>query len=97
MAIKYLFFLVYNESSDSVSNVKTTENYIRENKEKFNLKDIEQHKRYFIDIKNLPEDEGIKKNWSTFEQDLEVSPEMALNCLGLAMHQVLNYKLLITY
>ena len=38
--ITRFFFLVYNESSDSVSNTKTIENYIRENKEKFNLKDI---------------------------------------------------------
>lgn len=54
---------------------------------------IQETKKFMINLKWLYEDENFKSEWKDFESDLRDNPSHSINCLGMAMHQVVRIKI----
>ncbi|KAG8226903.1 hypothetical protein J437_LFUL007817 [Ladona fulva] len=83
----------YKENSPTVEKVKNMESFIKRNKVFYSLTEIEERRSYSLDLKRLLAEEELIVQWPTFKDDLSENPEHTLNCLGLAMHQVIAQSL----
>ncbi|PSN44603.1 DNA helicase MCM8 [Blattella germanica] len=78
----------YKEGSLTIMKIKTMEDFIIKNKVLYSHTTIEERKAFSVDLKIIKSDDSFLKEWTTFDNDLSENPEHTLNCLGLAMHQV---------
>lgn len=79
------------EGSPTVNKTTAAENFIKRHKQLFMVSDIEERRSCIMDYKILTADEGFIQEWPSFQQDLCDVPEVSINCLGLAVHQVSIY------
>ncbi|KAJ9579973.1 hypothetical protein L9F63_004356 [Diploptera punctata] len=78
----------YKEESPTVTKVKIMENFILQNSILYSHTTIEERRAFSVDLKLIKSDAEFMKEWPTFEEDLSENPEHTINCLGLAMHQI---------
>ncbi|XP_021920496.1 DNA helicase MCM8 isoform X1 [Zootermopsis nevadensis] len=78
----------YKEGSTTVNKVQAMEKFINRNSSVYSYSVVEERRSFSIDLKNLKSDNDFTSEWATFEEDLSECPEQTINCLGLAMHQV---------
>lgn len=78
----------YKEDSPTVSKVKAMEELINKNSSLYSYSVVEERRSFSVDLKHLRSDSDFTSAWTTFEEDLHEVPEQTINCLGLAMHQV---------
>lgn len=80
--------LGFMEGSPIVNKTRAAENFIRRHRQLFIISDIEERRACTMDYKILIGDEEFVQEWSSFQQDLCDDPQVSINCLGLAIHQV---------
>jgi DNA helicase MCM8 len=78
----------YKEGSATVNKVRAMEKFINKNSSLYSYSVVEERRCFSVDLKSLSSDSDFISAWSTFEKDLHEVPEQTINCLGLAMHQV---------
>lgn len=79
----------YKTSPDIVRKVKATEEFIITHGDLFNEEAIEESGACLFDLKVFLSDEEFLYKWPTFSDDLYHEPAQTLNCLGLAIHQIM--------
>ncbi|XP_026476477.1 DNA helicase MCM8-like, partial [Ctenocephalides felis] len=80
---------VYTAGSQTVKNIKATESHITRRAVLYNLQRCRKLLWYPIHMRALLGDPVFMEEWPMFQEDLRDKPEYTLNCLRLAMHQVL--------
>ncbi|XP_018328891.1 DNA helicase MCM8 [Agrilus planipennis] len=89
----YGFKLYFPEDSVDAEcilmNTTAFEDYIQRNQKDFSFSKIKQEKVFFIDVKELSEDDEFLKKWKSFPDDIVCNTEYSLSCLSLAMYQIL--------
>ncbi|XP_006822145.1 DNA helicase MCM8-like [Saccoglossus kowalevskii] len=83
----------YSDNSPTVVKVQTFEKYFVGQLEFLNKDDIEQKGSITVDYKDLVSNGGIQESIPSLSADVREMPEKILQCLGLAIHQVLIHDL----
>ncbi|XP_029377008.1 DNA helicase MCM8 [Echeneis naucrates] len=81
------------ESSPSVEKIKVFEKYFTSKIHLYDKDEIERHGSILVDYADLTRDKTVHKALPELTTDLKEQPELMLNCLGVAIHQVLTLDL----
>ncbi|XP_041645581.1 DNA helicase MCM8 [Cheilinus undulatus] len=81
------------ESSPSVEKVKVFEKYFTSKIQLYDKDEIERQGSVLVDYADLTGDKVVRKAIPDLATELKEQPEVMLNCLGLAIHQVLTVDL----
>lgn len=79
--------------SPTVNKTQAVERYLQRHQQLFNSADIEDRRYCSVDVKHILSDTQFCEDWIDFEKDLLDEPEQTINCLGLAIHQVISFLL----
>lgn len=74
--------------------VKAAEGFLERQSNLVSTDSLEAGGSLKLDTKILYKDETFMTEWSNFKDDIHEKPRETLNCLGLAVHQVGENKLL---
>ncbi|KAK8395977.1 hypothetical protein O3P69_005220 [Scylla paramamosain] len=83
----------YSEHSDTVEFVCAFEKYLKQNYHKCLRSELEERRAFSVDLKELLSDEDVKTAMPELPNLVLNSPEDVINCLGLAMHQLLTEEI----
>lgn len=78
----------YKEGSTTVIKVQAMEKFLNKNSSLYSYSTVEERRFFTVDLKSLKSDSDITSLWPSLEEDLCEVPEQTINCLGLAMHQL---------
>lgn len=93
-----IYIIDFKTSAIIIRKVKAVEDFILRHKELFNEEEIDERRSCIFDLKICLSDDEFIRDWATFTDDFFNIPFNSLNCLGLAVHQViLIFKLLVFY
>ncbi|XP_038127120.1 DNA helicase MCM8 [Cyprinodon tularosa] len=81
------------ESSPSVEKIKVFEKYFTSRIHLYDKDEIERQGSVLVDYTDLIGDQRVREALSDIVADLQEQPEVMLNCLGVAIHQVLTADL----
>ncbi|XP_062422696.1 DNA helicase MCM8 [Pungitius pungitius] len=81
------------ESSPSVEKIKVFEQYFTSKIELYDKDEIERQGSVLVDYADLTGDETVRGALPDLTTELKEQPDVMLNCLGLAVHQVLTIDL----
>nr|CAD7462132.1 unnamed protein product [Timema tahoe] len=81
------------DGSSTVRKVEAIEQFIAGNKKLYSHTDIEERRAFTLNLKTLTNDEVFKVMWPNLLEDLTDNPETTLNCMSLAMHQMVGTAL----
>nr|XP_043902257.1 DNA helicase MCM8 [Solea senegalensis] len=81
------------ESSPSVEKIKVFAKYFTSKIHLYDKDEIERHGSVLVDYADLIRDKIVHKALPDLMTELKEQPELILNCLGLAIHQVLTVDL----
>ena len=90
-----ILYIEYKTSHAIVRKVKAVENFIIGHENLFNEEEIEETKSCTFDLKLFFADNDFLAEWPSFKEDLISDLLNSLNCLGLAIYQVICRILLI--
>ncbi|KFB53485.1 AGAP002580-PA-like protein [Anopheles sinensis] len=79
----------YKAGSKTVHHVRTMQTHYGENAEHYDIGQTKNSNWFELKLDVCDSDRRLREQWSTMRQDLTDSPEYALACIGLAMHQLL--------
>lgn len=68
--------------------LRVFEKYLQKSYHTIPRSELEEHRAFTVDLADLLNDESVKAAIPDFKSLVRHSPEMVINCLGLAMHQV---------
>ncbi|XP_069395002.1 DNA helicase MCM8 [Paralichthys olivaceus] len=89
-----LYFIEgFIESSPSVGKIKVFEKYFTSKIHLYDKDEIERQGSVLVDYADLIEDKTVRKAIPDLTTELKEQPELILNCLGMAIHQVLAIDL----
>ncbi|XP_046737252.1 DNA helicase MCM8-like [Diprion similis] len=80
---------VYTKASSTLRKINAMERFIMSHTDMFPVSNLENNKPYNIDIKILLKDDSFNNEWSNFKEDLTNDPKHTLNCLGIAIDQMM--------
>uniref|UniRef100_UPI00358FB3BE DNA helicase MCM8 isoform X2 n=1 Tax=Myxine glutinosa TaxID=7769 RepID=UPI00358FB3BE len=83
----------YSEMPDVLRKVQSFETFFIKRLELYNKDEIEEKGSILIDFKELQEDSMLIADIPSFATDLRETPERMLQCMGLAIHQILTKDL----
>lgn len=86
--LKIISFLEYKEGSDTECKVKIVEGYIQKHKSTFDLTSLLKNYLY-IDLKHIISDEEFTNSWPKFSEEITNEPRFTLDCMGLAVYEVM--------
>ncbi|KAM9847557.1 DNA helicase MCM8 [Aulostomus maculatus] len=81
------------KSSPSVEKIKVFEKYFSSKIHLYDKDEIERHGSVLVDYADLTGDKTVRDALPELASDLKEQPELMLNCLGVAIHQVLTVDL----
>nr|CAD7574505.1 unnamed protein product [Timema californicum] len=81
------------DGSSTVRKVEAIEQFIAGSKKLYSHTDIEERRAFTLNLKTLTNDEVFKVMWPNLMEDLTDNPETTLNCMSLAMHQMVGTAL----
>ncbi|XP_028458948.1 DNA helicase MCM8, partial [Perca flavescens] len=81
------------ESSPSVEKIKVFEKYFTSKIELYDKDEIERQGSVLVDYADLTGDKTVREALPDLTTELKEQPEVILNCLGVAIHQVLTIDL----
>ncbi|KAI3363452.1 hypothetical protein L3Q82_012068, partial [Scortum barcoo] len=81
------------KSSPSVEKIKVFEKYFTSRIHLFDKDEIERQGSVLVDYADLTGDRTVRKALPDLPTELKEQPEVILNCLGVAIHQVLTIDL----
>ncbi|KAK9541232.1 hypothetical protein VZT92_001293 [Zoarces viviparus] len=81
------------ESSPSVEKIKVFEKYFSSKIQLYDKDEIERQGSVLVDYADLTGDQSVRGSLPDLTAELKEQPETILNCLGLAIHQVLTVDL----
>nr|CAD7399794.1 unnamed protein product [Timema poppensis] len=81
------------DGSSTVRKVEAIEQFIAGSKKLYSHTDIEERRAFTLNLKTLTNDEVFKVMWPNLLEDLTDNPETTLNCMSLAMHQMVSTAL----
>ncbi|XP_041106487.1 DNA helicase MCM8 [Polyodon spathula] len=87
------FSEAYSESSPFVQKIQAFELFFTKRIELYDKDEIERKGSVLVDYKDLLQDEGLSKSIPNLASELRDMPEKMLDCMGLAIHQVLTKDL----
>ncbi|XP_058880254.1 DNA helicase MCM8 isoform X2 [Acipenser ruthenus] len=87
------FSEAYSESSPFVQKIQAFELFFTKRIELYDKDEIERKGSVLVDYKDLLQDEGLSKSIPNLASELRDMPEKILDCMGLAIHQVLTKDL----
>ncbi|KAL1488055.1 hypothetical protein ABEB36_015424 [Hypothenemus hampei] len=91
-SIPYCDLYFPTKVSRNIENIKETVQNLKglliKNEKQFNINDIEKFRVFTLDYKILTNNEV--EAYLNFKQDFSTNPELILNCLNLAMHQIIT-------
>ncbi|XP_006626063.1 DNA helicase MCM8 [Lepisosteus oculatus] len=90
---KLYFSEGYSESSPYVQKIQAFERYCIARIELYDKDEIERKGSILVDFKDLVQDKNITEAIPNLAAELRDMPEKTLDCLGLAVHQVLTKDL----
>lgn len=73
------------------------EAYVSSNPSLFPISNLETNISYDVDINLLSKDVVFTNEWNTFKEDITNNPKHTLNCLSLAIDQVIDSSFMIVY
>ncbi|XP_077585522.1 DNA helicase MCM8 [Stigmatopora nigra] len=89
-----LYFIEgFIESSPSMEKIKVFEKYFASKIHLYDKDEIERQGSVLVDYADLTKNEAVLGALPDLTNDLKKQPEVILNCLGLAIHQVLTVDL----
>nr|XP_046469791.1 DNA helicase MCM8-like isoform X2 [Neodiprion pinetum] len=80
---------VYTKASSTVRKIEAMQRFIMSHMDIFPVSNLENNKPYHVDIKILLKDDSFYNEWSSFKEDLTNDPKHTLNCLGMAIDQMM--------
>ncbi|XP_046607331.1 DNA helicase MCM8-like isoform X4 [Neodiprion virginianus] len=80
---------VYTKASSTVRKIEAMQRFIMSHMDIFPVSNLENNKPYNVDIKILLKDDSFYNEWSSFKEDLTNDPKHTLNCLGMAIDQMM--------
>ncbi|XP_046588670.1 DNA helicase MCM8-like isoform X4 [Neodiprion lecontei] len=80
---------VYTKASSTVRKIEAMQRFIMSHMDIFPVSNLENNKPYNVDIKILLKDDLFYNEWSSFKEDLTNDPKHTLNCLGMAIDQMM--------
>lgn len=80
----------YSEHSETVGFVRAFEKYLRQIYPSCLRSELEERRAFSVDLKELLNDENVKEAIPQLPTLVLNSPEGVINCLGLAMHQLVT-------
>ncbi|XP_064623313.1 DNA helicase MCM8-like [Lineus longissimus] len=80
---------VYSEFSPTVQKIQLFEKFFVSWKLTYKFAKLEADGFFMIDFKELEANEVVKEGYPVFLEELRSNPEMVINTLGLAMHQIM--------
>ncbi|XP_070772101.1 DNA helicase MCM8 isoform X2 [Enoplosus armatus] len=83
----------FTESSPSVEKIKVFEKYFTSKIHLYDKDEIERQGSVLVDYADLTGDKTVRKALPDLTTELKEQPEVILNCLGVAIHQVLTIDL----
>uniref|UniRef100_A0A3B4VE39 DNA helicase MCM8 n=1 Tax=Seriola dumerili TaxID=41447 RepID=A0A3B4VE39_SERDU len=81
------------QSSPSVEKIKVFEKYFTSKIQLYDKDEIERQGSVLVDYADLTGDKTVRKALPDLTTELKEQPELILNCLGMAVHQVLTIDL----
>ncbi|MGH0165350.1 UNVERIFIED_CONTAM: hypothetical protein FKN15_061757 [Acipenser sinensis] len=87
------FSEAYSESSPFVQKIQAFELFFTKRIELYDKDEIERKGSVLVDYQDLLQDEGLSKSIPNLASELRDMPEKILDCMGLAVHQVLTKDL----
>ncbi|XP_037638413.1 DNA helicase MCM8, partial [Sebastes umbrosus] len=81
------------ESSPSVEKIKVFEKYFTSKIQLYDKDEIERQGSVLVDYADLTGDKTVREALPDLTTELKEQPEVMLNCLGVAIHQVLTVDL----
>ncbi|XP_034754360.1 DNA helicase MCM8, partial [Etheostoma cragini] len=81
------------ESSPSVEKIKVFEKYFASKIDLYDKDEIERQGSVLVDYADLTGDKTVREALPDLTTELKEQPEVMLNCLGVAIHQVLTIDL----
>ncbi|XP_039994442.1 DNA helicase MCM8 [Xiphias gladius] len=81
------------ESSPSMEKIKVFEKYFTSKIHLYDKDEIERQGSVMVDYADLTGDKTVRKALPDLTTELKEQPELILNCLGVAIHQVLTIDL----
>ncbi|XP_061829215.1 DNA helicase MCM8 [Nerophis lumbriciformis] len=89
-----LYFMeAFIKSSPSVEKIKVFEKYFSSRIHLYNKDEIERQGSLLVDYADLTANEVVRDALPALTTEIKQQPEMILNCLGVAIHQVLTVDL----
>ncbi|XP_056635886.1 DNA helicase MCM8-like isoform X1 [Diorhabda sublineata] len=92
----YLGFRLYFPDADHINeemlkkHVNTFKTFFQQNQTCYSLPEIAKDKLFNLDFKQITGDENILTNWPEFKEELSNDSEYCLNCISLAMHDLIT-------
>ncbi|XP_066561850.1 DNA helicase MCM8 [Amia ocellicauda] len=90
---KLYFSEGYSESSPYVQKIRAFENYFMNRIDLYDKDEIERKGSIMVDYKDLLQDKNLSDAIPDFAAEFRDMPEKILDCLGMAIHQVLTKDL----
>ncbi|NWS84941.1 MCM8 helicase, partial [Toxostoma redivivum] len=90
---KLYFSEVYNDKSPFVQKTQAFENFFMQRMELYDKDEIERKGSILVDYKELIQDRELTKSIPNISAELRDMPQKILQCMGLAIHQVLTKDL----
>ncbi|XP_057667383.1 DNA helicase MCM8-like isoform X4 [Diorhabda carinulata] len=92
----YLGFRLYFPDADHINeemlkkHVNTFKTFFQQNQTCYSLPEIAKDKLFNLDFKQITGDENILTYWPEFKEELSNDSEYCLNCISLAMHDLIT-------
>ncbi|XP_043275988.1 DNA helicase MCM8-like [Venturia canescens] len=78
----------YSKEHDLLKKIQATESFLARHQDLISLDGLNAGTAFNIDVNSFYNDNDFLSDWSNFKKEMRENPSETLNCLGLAVHQL---------